>query len=50
MTNSRGRIALVGSGEYTPALQSVEEMLIRDGVAAGKRELFVQIPLAAGQE
>lgn len=50
MTNSRGRIALVGSGEYTPAMQSVEEMLIRDGVAAGKREIFVQIPLGAGQE
>lgn len=41
-----GRVALVGSGEYLPAMTKFESELI----AAGGSELFVQIPTAAGRE
>lgn len=40
-----GPIALVGSGEYTPAMQEVEA-----GLIAGRPPRFVQIPTAAGRE
>jgi len=47
---SHGSIALVGSGEYLPEMAKLESLLIQDGVANKKRERFVQIPTAAGQE
>ncbi|MFM8921865.1 MAG: Type 1 glutamine amidotransferase-like domain-containing protein [Candidatus Nanopelagicaceae bacterium] len=41
-----GKVALVGSGEYLPAMQELE----RDLLAAGKSDRYVQIPTAAGRE
>ena len=46
----KGSIALVGSGEYLPAMASLEQSLIQDGVKNGKKARFIQIPTAAGQE
>jgi cyanophycinase-like exopeptidase len=40
-----GPIALVGSGEYLPSMQALEERLL-----AGRPPRFVQIPTAAAQE
>jgi cyanophycinase len=45
-----GSIALVGSGEYLPAMASLEKSLIDDGIKNGKRPIYIQIPTAAGQE
>jgi cyanophycinase-like exopeptidase len=45
-----GSLALVGSGEYLPAMASFEKSLIDDGIKNGKRAIYVQIPTAAGQE
>ena len=45
-----GSLALVGSGEYLPAMASFEKSLIDDGIKNGKRPIFVQIPTAAGKE
>ena len=45
-----GSIALVGSGEYLPAMVELEKTLIDDAIACGKKPTFVQIPTAAGQE
>ena len=45
-----GSLALVGSGEYLPAMSALERTLIEDGIARGKKPLFVQLPTAAGQE
>jgi cyanophycinase len=45
-----GSIALVGSGEYLPAMVELEKSLIDDAIAYGKKPTFVQIPTAAGQE
>jgi cyanophycinase len=41
----QGPIALVGSGEYTPAMLDVERQLL-----AGRPPRYVQIPTAAGLE
>ena len=46
----RGSLALVGSGEYLPAMAEFERSLIGDGVANGHRPRYIQIPTAAGQE
>ena len=46
----RGSIALVGSGEYLPAMAEFERSLIADGIKNGKDPLFLQIPTAAGRE
>jgi len=46
----RGSIALVGSGEYLPAMAAFEKSLIDDAIAHGKANKFVQIPTAAGRE
>jgi cyanophycinase len=46
----RGSIALVGSGEFLPIMAEVEKSLIEDGVRNGKKEIYVQIPTAAGEE
>ncbi len=47
---AHGSLALVGSGEYLPAMASLEQSLIQDGVKNGKQARFIQIPTAAGQE
>ena len=45
-----GSLALVGSGEYLPAMAELERSLIDDGVKNGKAATYIQIPTAAGQE
>jgi len=45
-----GSLALVGSGEYLPAMTAFEKSLLDDGVANGKAATYVQIPTAAGRE
>jgi len=45
-----GSLALVGSGEYLPEMADFEKSLIDDGVARGKKPIFIQIPTAAGLE
>ncbi|MFZ9283669.1 MAG: Type 1 glutamine amidotransferase-like domain-containing protein [Candidatus Nanopelagicales bacterium] len=45
-----GTIALVGSGEYLLSMEPLEQKLIEQGVANGKKPKFVQLATAAGQE
>ena len=45
-----GALALVGSGEYLPKLQALEEELLRLGISRGKSNTYIQIPTAAGKE
>jgi cyanophycinase-like exopeptidase len=45
-----GSLALVGSGEYLPAMAALEKSLINDAVAQGKAPTYIQIPTAAGRE
>ncbi len=45
-----GSLALVGSGEYLPAMAAFEKSLIDDGVKNGKQPKYIQIPTAAGRE
>jgi cyanophycinase-like exopeptidase len=45
-----GSLALVGSGEYLPAMAIFEKSLLDDGIKNGKRAIYIQIPTAAGQE
>jgi cyanophycinase-like exopeptidase len=45
-----GSLALVGSGEYLPAMAEFEKSLVQDGVKNGKEARYVQIPTAAGRE
>lgn len=45
-----GKIALVGSGEYLPAMTELENQLLSEGIKQGKNPLYIQIPTAAGQE
>lgn len=45
-----GSLALVGSGEYLPAMAQLEKDLFEEGIQSGKSNLFIQIPTAAGQE
>lgn len=45
-----GSLALVGSGEYLPAMAQFEKSLIDDGVKNGKQPIYIQIPTAAGRE
>lgn len=45
-----GSIALVGSGEYLPAMSEFEGSLIKDGERNLKEPVFLQIPTAAGRE
>ncbi|MEJ6607621.1 MAG: Type 1 glutamine amidotransferase-like domain-containing protein [Candidatus Planktophila sp.] len=46
----RGALALVGSGEYLPEAQQLENQLLRIGISNGKSNKFIQIPTAAGRE
>ena len=45
-----GSLALVGSGEYLPAMAEFEKSLVHNGVKNGKEARYVQIPTAAGRE
>ena len=45
-----GALALVGSGEYLPVMQDLEGALLRKGIERGKKNRYVQLPLAAGRE
>jgi cyanophycinase-like exopeptidase len=45
-----GSLALIGSGEYLPAMAQFEGSLIADGVKNGKEARYLQIPTAAGSE
>jgi cyanophycinase-like exopeptidase len=45
-----GSLALVGSGEYLPAMAAFEKSLLDDGIKNGKQSAYVQIPTAAGRE
>ena len=45
-----GSLALVGSGEYLPAMRSFEKSLLDDGIKNGKAPNYIQIPTAAGRE
>jgi cyanophycinase len=45
-----GSIALVGSGEYLPAMAAFEKSLIDDAIKQGKAPTYIQIPTAAGRE
>jgi len=45
-----GSLALVGSGEYLPAMTSFEKSLLDDGNTNGKAAHYIQIPTAAGRE
>jgi cyanophycinase-like exopeptidase len=46
----KGSLALVGSGEYLPAMLDLEKSLFEDGLSKGKEPVYVQIPTAAGRE
>jgi peptidase E len=45
-----GALALVGSGEYLPVMQSLEQSLLNNSKSLGKNNTYIQIPTAAGQE
>ena len=45
-----GSLALVGSGEYLPAMAAFEKTLLDDAIACGKAPTYIQIPTAAGKE
>ena len=47
---THGSLALVGSGEYLPQMMEFEGSLIKDGLANGKKPIYLQIPTAAAQE
>jgi hypothetical protein len=44
--STHGKVALVGSGEYLPAMAPFEKSLLESGPS----QKFVQIPTAAGRE
>jgi hypothetical protein len=44
-----GSLALVGSGEYLPAMTAFEKTLLEDGINNGKAPNYIQIPTAAGR-
>jgi len=44
-----GSLALVGSGEYLPAMTTFERSLLDDGIKNGKQPNYIQIPTAAGR-
>ena len=45
-----GAIALVGSGEYLPAMAAFEGQLLDDAVGRGRPRHYLQLATAAGQE
>jgi len=50
MNMSNGAIALVGSGEYSLAMQELETQLLQRAISLGKSNTFVQIPTASSHE
>jgi hypothetical protein len=46
----KGALALAGSGEYLPIMQGLEQSLLDNAIARGRRNTYIQIPTAAGQE
>ena len=50
MNQSAGAIALVGSGEYSPAMQELETQLLQRAISLGKENTYVQIPTASSHE
>jgi cyanophycinase len=46
----KGALALAGSGEYLPVMQSLEQSLLNNAIERGKNNSYIQIPTAAGQE
>jgi peptidase E len=46
----KGALALAGSGEYLPIMQDLEQSLLRNAIKLGKKNTYIQIPTAAGQE
>ena len=50
MLDGRGVLALVGSGEYSPAMQEFETELLHSAFLRGKKKTFVQIPTASSHE
>jgi cyanophycinase len=50
MDQSTGAIALVGSGEYSLAMQELETQLLHRAISLGKENTFVQIPTASSHE
>ena len=49
-SQSSGAIALVGSGEYSLAMQELETQLLHRAISRGKRNTFIQIPTASSHE
>jgi cyanophycinase len=45
-----GALALAGSGEYLPIMQDLEQSLLHNAINLGKKNAYIQIPTAAGQE
>jgi cyanophycinase len=45
-----GALALAGSGEYLPVMQGLEQSLLNNAINRGKKNTYIQIPTAAGQE
>jgi cyanophycinase len=50
MNKSPGAIALVGSGEYLPQMQEMENHLLHLAISRGKKNTYIQIPTGAGKE
>ena len=50
VSGQHGALALVGSGEYLPAMAELEGKLLRSAIERGKLNRYVQLPLAAGRE
>jgi len=50
METNRGAIALVGSGEYLPQMQEIENDLLHLAISKGKKNTYIQIPTGAGKE
>jgi hypothetical protein len=46
----KGALALAGSGEYLPIMQDLEQSLLHNAINLGKKNAYIQIPTAAGQE
>ena len=49
-SQNSGAIALVGSGEYSLAMQELETQLLHRAISRGKKNTFIQIPTASSHE
>lgn len=50
MSQNRGVLALVGSGEYSLQMQEFETGLLHSAISRGKRNTYIQIPTASSHE